>query len=65
MIKMTVKQARRYRDMTTDDMAEALGISRVTYEKREKRPGLFTVDEIEEISKVVGIPKEKILFTKG
>lgn len=61
---MTVKQARRFKDMTTSQMATALGISRDTYEKKEKNTGKFTIEQIEEISKVVGIPKEKILFTK-
>lgn len=64
MIKMTVKQARRYRNMTTNDMAEALGISRVTYEKKEKNPKQFTVEQAEAISKAVEMPKNQILFAE-
>ena len=64
MVKMTVKQARRYRDITTTDMAEALGISRITYEKTEKNPKKFTVEQAEKISKVVEMPKNQILFVE-
>jgi DNA-binding XRE family transcriptional regulator len=64
MVKMTVKQARRYRDITTTDMAEALGISRITYEKKEKNPKKFTVEQAEKISKVVEMPKSQILFVE-
>ena len=43
-------------------MADALGISRVTYEKREKNPKQFSIEQIEKISKIVDVKKENIFF---
>ena len=61
-MRMTVEQARRFRNITTSKMADALGISRVTYEKREKNPKQFSIEQIEKISKIVDVKKENIFF---
>ena len=63
-MEMTVKQVRRYVDMTTGQMATALGMSRWTYEKLEKTPDKFTMRQAMQFCKVTGIPMERVLFVQ-
>ena len=45
---------------TTQEMGDALGISKSTYSKKENGKIPITVEDFSIISKKLGIPKEKI-----
>lgn len=58
----TVRQARTYRDLTQDEIAERLGISKCTYLKYEKHPEQMRGEMMVRFAEVVGFPLEQISF---
>ena len=53
-IRTAVRIALAVRQITMEQLAVLLGISRATLYARMKRPGKFTVDEINEIQRIGG-----------
>lgn len=58
----TVKQARRYADLTQEAVAKALGVSVSTYAKLEKHPELFTMAQAQHFCTAVSISEDEINF---
>ena len=60
----TVRQARRLAEMTQREMAFSMGVSRDTYRKIELNPEIATIEQAKSISRIVGIPMDKIIFVR-
>lgn len=58
----TVKQARRYAELTQEAVAKALGVSVSTYAKLEKHPELFTKAQAQHFCTAVSISEDEINF---
>lgn len=61
----TVRQARRLAERTQREMAHSMGISRDTYRKIELNPEIATIEQAKSISRIVGIPMDKIIFARN
>ena len=61
----TVRQARRLAEKTQREMARSMGISRDTYRKIELNPEVATIEQAQNISRIVGIPMDKIIFARN
>ncbi len=61
-MQFTLRQARRYRDKTIDEMAEALGINKSTYIKLERNPCNIKLSTATDISAYLEIPLDDIIF---
>lgn len=62
MPNFTVKQARRFANLTQSKMADLLGMHVDTYRKIENNPEKATVEQAKLISKVTGISLDCIFF---
>lgn len=60
--KFTIRQARTFKGLTQEEIANKLGISRGMYRSYEKYETLFRADRMEAFSKAVGLPIDKIIF---
>ena len=58
----TVKQARRYAELTQEAVAKALGVSVGTYARLEKHPERFTMEQAQRFCKAVSLPADEINF---
>lgn len=58
----TVKQARRYAELTQEAVAKALGVSVSTYARLEKHPELFTMAQAQRFCNEVSISEDEINF---
>lgn len=58
----TVKQARRYAELTQEAVAKALGVSVNTYARLEKHPELFTMAQAQRFCNAVSISEDEINF---
>ena len=58
----TVKQARKMRDLTQDQMAEALKVHVQTYRKIETRPEMATIEQAKKIAEVTGLTLDELFF---
>ena len=58
----TVKQARRYAELTQEAVAKALGVSVGTYVRLEKHPELFTMAQAQRFCNAVSISEDEINF---
>jgi len=56
MVKFTIKQARKYSEISEIEMAEILGVCRETYRKIEQNPNICKKEQWEKISQKTGIP---------
>lgn len=63
-MKFTVKQARGLAGYTQDQMAEALGIHRTTYIRKERNPGTFSMEEAEKLCEITKMSMEQISFKR-
>lgn len=61
-MKFSIKQAREYRGLTAQEMAESIGIHPNTYSKKEKDERLFTVGEILKILPVINMEWSDLSF---
>lgn len=61
-MQFTVSEARRYRDLTQEEVAEYMGISRSSYIYLEKNPEKMTIERARKFSDAVDIPIENIIF---
>lgn len=59
---LTLKNARRIAEKSQEEMAKAIGVSRVTYSKIEKNPDNATIAQAKAISNVLKIPYDEIFF---
>ncbi|MBR2752817.1 MAG: helix-turn-helix transcriptional regulator [Lachnospiraceae bacterium] len=58
----TVEQARRLAKISQADMAQKLGMSEKTYRNKESGATRFYVDEADRFARLVGLPREDIIF---
>lgn len=61
-MQFTVKQARKYANLTQNEMADRMGIHRNTYMKIERNISLATVRQINQIAQITGIPMTDIFL---
>ena len=52
----TIKQARKYAGLSQKEMADRLKIHKSTYFRIEKNPNQATVAQVNEISRITGVP---------
>ena len=62
MIQFTVKQARTHANLTQEEMAKMLNMSRFTYRKYETHPEMITIEKARKISEITNIPMDMIFF---
>ena len=63
-MQFTVPEARRYRGLSQEFVADRLNISRSTYISLEKDPEKMTIKKAKEFSEIVDIPMEDIIFLR-
>lgn len=61
-MQFTLRQARRYRDKTIAEMANALGVNKSTYIKLEQNPCNIKLSTAVDISSYLEIPLDDIIF---
>ena len=61
-MKLNLKQARRLKDKTQEEMAQLLEVHIQTYRKIEENPDLATVGQAKRISDFLEIPYDEIFF---
>jgi DNA-binding XRE family transcriptional regulator len=59
---LTLKQARRLKEKSQEDMAEVLKIHVNTYRRLEENPNNTTIEQAKKISSYLEIPYDKIFF---
>ena len=62
---MNIRDARKQANLTQEDVAGYLGVSRVTYGKMERDPDLITLSDAKNLAEIFGIPVEKIFFSSN
>ena len=60
--QLNLRQARRIRDKTQDEMAELLNVHVQTYRKIEENPDLATVEQAKKIAQYLNLPYNEIFF---
>lgn len=63
-MQFSVPEARRFRNLSQESVANSLGISRSTYVLLEKNPEKMTIERAKKFSDVVNIPMENIIFLR-
>lgn len=58
----TLRQARRFREKTQQEMADALDVSRTTYIDMELHPGRITMNQVKIICDFLNMKTEDIIF---
>ena len=61
-VKFTIKQARKFRELTQRQVAEKMAIDVSTYGKYEKKPQAMSYEQGELFSKIVNLPIDMIIF---
>ena len=61
-MKLTLKQARLFKEKTQRQMAGTLNVHVDTYRKIERNPDYATIGQAKRISKIVGVPYDEIFF---
>lgn len=61
----TVQEARRYRGLSQETVANLLGISRSSYISLERNPEKMTIEKAKEFSRIVDIPMENLIFLRN
>jgi transcriptional regulator with XRE-family HTH domain len=59
---LTVRQWRKAREMTQEQMAEKLGVHMNTYMNWEKDPGKISIANAKAISEILEVPLDDIVF---
>ena len=59
---MQLREARKAARYSQEEVAGKLGISRPTYAKMEKEPGLITIDDAKKLSDLFGVAVSEIFF---
>ena len=60
--QFTLRQARRYRDKTMSEVAQAIGVTRTTYIKYEKHPEKINLETANRISDFLNFEPGAIIF---
>ena len=60
--QLNLRQARRIRDKTQDEMAALLNVHVQTYRKIEENPDLATVEQAKKIAQYLNLPYNEIFF---
>ena len=60
--QLNLRQARRIRDKTQDEMAELLNVHVQTYRKIEENPDLATVEQAKKIAQYLNLPYNENFF---
>ena len=60
---LTLRQARRLRDKSQDEMAELLDVHVQTYRKLEENPDNVTIEQAKKISRFLDVNYDEIFFT--
>lgn len=63
-MKLTMRQVRMLRDVTSKDMAKILGVSRWTYTEYEKNPNRMTIDQAMKFCEVCDVDFNGIFFAQ-
>jgi DNA-binding XRE family transcriptional regulator len=61
---LTLRQARRLKEKSQEEMAKEMGVHVNTYRRWEEKPDNITVGLAKKISHVLGIPCNEIFFAK-
>lgn len=61
-MSLTLKEWRRVKEISQKTMAEKLKIHINTYQKWEKNPGMIPFDYAVNISRVLNVPLDEIIF---
>lgn len=61
-MKFTVEQARRYRNLKQEEVANALNLSLGAYLRREKSPDEFRLKEAKAFLKLVQMSSSDVIF---
>lgn len=61
-MKLNLKQARRLKDKTQEEIAELLGIHVQTYRKIEETPSIATIEQAKKISEYLNVSYDEIFF---
>lgn len=59
---LSLRQARRLKDKSQEELADVLEIHVQTYRKLEENPDSATVEQAKKISSFLGIPYDEIFF---
>ena len=59
---LNLRQARRLKDKTQDEMAELLKMHVQSYRKLEENPGLVTIEQAKKIADFLGFTYDEIFF---
>ncbi len=61
-MQLSLRQARRLRDKTQEEMANLLGVHIQTYRKIEETPSIATIEQAKKISEYLEMPYDEIFF---
>ena len=61
-MSVSIKAARVNADLTQEEMAKRLNISKDTYRKIEKTPEIATITQAKAIAEIVSIPIDDLFF---
>lgn len=64
-MQFTMAEARRYRNLTQESVANSIGVSRSAYIFLEKNPEKMTIERAKKFSNAVNIPMENIVFLRN
>lgn len=59
---LTLRQARRLKEKTQEELAELINVHVQTYRKLEESPDLVTIGQAKKISDFLGISYDEIFF---
>ncbi len=63
-MSLTLKQWRRAKEITQQEMADKLGVHVMTYKNWEKEPGKISISNANNIANILGLTVDDIDFVK-
>lgn len=61
---LSLRQARRLKEKTQDEMAKLLKVHVMTYRKIEENPDLATIEQAKKIAEYLGVTYDEIFFAR-
>lgn len=61
-MQSTIKAARRARDLSQAEVAQALGVSIPTYRRMENSPGTMSLDHAKKLVEILGVIPDDIVI---